>query len=143
MKKLSRKTVEEAAGVLGLKLVNNVIKLPNHDLIVDGMEFQPVLKLKHLGIQLNPELPEITQENLCKFYLLFKEWPEAKLITFDQSEIMADVIGIKQGEGFLSFHGIYDYCEITDPRWPCIEHERCELCEGVREIREKIKEIGG
>ena len=135
MKKLSsKKLLSMSLEELGFSIRDNAIDIP---------QSKQMIGLNHLGIQLEPEMPEVNQENLCKFYLLFKEWPKAKLITFDQSEIMADVIGIKQGEGFLSFHGIYDYCEITDPRWPCIEHERCELCEGVREIREKIKEIGG
>ena len=139
MKKLSRKKLlSMSLEELGFSIRDNAIDIP---------QSKQMIGLNHLGIQLEPDMPEVTQENLCKFYLKFKGWPKAQFHDhdhFDDDEWVNGFLMSWEIPYTLSYEGVaYDDCKITDERWPCIDHDSCELCEGVREIREKIKEIGG
>lgn len=140
MKKLSRKTVAEAAEVLNIGVRDDgSLFIVDHarDVLVPIKGKTKQLDLKSLGIQLEPEMPEITQENLCKFYLKEKRFPVAKLSNnTDLSNhiegcvvyVDYEMIEAYQIEGGMT----YACCEIIDSKWSCIEHESCELCEGVR-----------
>lgn len=122
-KKLLAASLEE----LGFSYLTgtNKIQLFNKDFYID---------LDILGIQLKPEWPKVTQENLCKFYLKFKEWPKGtvKGCSVNKDYVQEDIL---VNESFIGdclgkptqYYRIRESgnthfleCTITDERWPQI-----------------------
>lgn len=96
------------------------------------------VSIEDIGIELVPEKPPVTQENLCKFYLKFKKWPlgtvegcsvnkNHKILNVNINEsYVADCLGTPTQYYGLHEHGNTKFykCEITDKRWS-------EIAEGI------------
>lgn len=91
--------------------------------------------IKDLGIELIPEVPEVKQENLCKFYLKFKDsagrYPLGTFsnpcegnLSKSERRGNAPLFFILNSARYLDHDGNFwhDF-EITDPRWPEIAEE--------------------
>ena len=72
----------------------------------------------YLKVSIIEEKPPITQENLCKFYLKFKEFPNAEF-TSSVAVHLSRLIGVNETDGFYvsSQFKSFKKGEITDDRW--------------------------
>jgi hypothetical protein len=141
MKKMTRKQLQPHLEALNLELYKSAVGFHclKTKLIKD--DTGRGITLNELGIELVPEKQEITQENLCKFYLMFKDsiepWPIAKFYSNKSGDReLRRLIGFtRKGlyiDGDTESH--WEKIEIIDVRWQCLteDHEPCKLCKDVR-----------
>lgn len=89
-----------------------------------SMNYQFYFDYGKLGIKLKPKQAEVTQDNLCRFYLKYKEWPQARFWTMapnrnKDSELMSiSSMSVMDASGEL-----FDGANINDPRWYKLEGE--------------------
>lgn len=114
---MTRKELETNLEGLGLNLnsCNEIIKPDGSKIAI----YRDKLHLGHLGIKIIPEMPEITQENLCKFIHKHRRLPEVDIGNGEDCLLYAT--SPKDSSIMDSLGSIIIVCtkevEITDPSW--------------------------
>ena len=79
------------------------------------------LNINNLNVQIIEEKPPITQYNLSKFYLKFKECPESFFWYNKNDKLwigrLLDFFSLSEDKFYSDFDLFFPYCEITDERW--------------------------
>ena len=92
-----------------------------------------MILVKDFGIELVKPEPEITQENLSRFYLVHKEFPRARFSDNVGGETGSVLYQVEAGGlGFIDHNKeTWFNCEVIDQRWPDLEDKWKEYVKGV------------
>jgi hypothetical protein len=110
MKKLTKSEfLEMPIGELGFKVRQNTM-------LTHKEAFNDIVMLEDLGVELLPDLPEITVENLGRFMAKYGGRPSA--IFREGNQTYAGLLTYRQTDNYVSENfKVWPKCEIVDQRW--------------------------
>ena len=114
MSELKKMTEKELLGMTLAELGFTILK---SDGVLQIFERDFYIKPVDLGIELIPEAPEVTQENLQLFWDKYECFPFAN---FGKNKDQYGSLVYISSSGYISSNRLNDphvYCEITDKRW--------------------------